>query len=190
MENPADIIPFLIIIAILILLVIFCSKSAIKLSKQKKKNKQKIQELKEQGANNISTFMLVSGLPLPENTLCRLISWDNRIEIEANGTKFNLDKSKINDVCIKTDVEFKSQYVSSAGGAVAGAMLFGSVGAAIGGRVKEKKTQEVHTYLIFTYEKNDTIDYIGFDATYSLKRANNFVNEFKEEKQNNKVIEL
>lgn len=160
------------------------------MKRNKKQKKQRIKDLQDQGVNNLAALKHVNGLPIPENTLCSIMSSDGKIEITANGTTFNLPKSKITDICLKTDVEIKSQYVSSAGGAIGGAMMFGAVGAMIGGRTKEKKKREYSTYLIFTYSKDDTIDYIGFEATHSLKQAKSFVDEWKQEKTSNKVIDL
>ncbi|MEH2944892.1 hypothetical protein VSQ32_19130 [Lachnospiraceae bacterium KK002] len=57
---------------------------------------------------------------------------------------FELEKSKITDMCIKTDKEIQQQYVSSVGGAVGGAVLFGPLGAITGGRAKKKTVKEVY----------------------------------------------
>lgn len=160
------------VIGLLVLFAVFCIMMIVKLSKTSKKVKPK----------NASLFVVLlhtAGLPIPERTLCQLYSYPDRIEINANGTQFTLMKSKITNVSMTTDVEIQKQYVSSAAGAVGGAMLFGAVGALIGGRVKEKKINDVRTYLIFTYEKNNSVDYIAFDATASFFPAKKFVDEFK-----------
>lgn len=47
-------------------------------------------------------------------------------------------------MCIKTDKEIQQQYVSSVGGAVGGAVLFGPLGAITGGRAKKKTVKEVY----------------------------------------------
>ena len=65
---------------------------------------------------------------------------------------------------MKTDVEIQKQYVSSVGGAVGGYMLFGGLGAMIGGRAKERETAKTEYYLIITYRKNDELAYISFKA--------------------------
>ena len=51
-----------------------------------------------------------------------------------------------------------THFVSSVGDAVAGAALFGTVGAAIGGRVKEKKIKA--NYIVITYKKDEEVSYI------------------------------
>ena len=86
--------------------------------------------------------------------------------------KFNLDRERVRDVCLKTDIDIQKQYVSSSGGAIAGGLLFGPVGALIGGRTKQKKIKNVSTYLIITYTNDDEIKYVGFDATNSTLQAN------------------
>lgn len=164
------------VIGLLVLFIIFCIVMAISSSKAKKKVKK---ELKSKGASLFIALPHTAGLPIPEHTLCQLYSYPDRIEINAKGTQFNLMKSKITDISMTSDMEIQKQYVSSAAGAVGGAMLFGAVGALIGGRVKEKKIKEVHHYLIFTYEKDGSVDYIAFDATASFISAKKFINEFR-----------
>ena len=102
------------------------------------------------------------------------------IEIVANGQQFNLAKDKIIDITIKTDTEIQKQVVSSAGGAIGGAMLFGAVGALIGGRPKTKTTRKISNYLILTYQKDATSDYIGFDVSKQKGSAQQFVREFNQ----------
>ena len=55
--------------------------------------------------------------------------------------------------------------VSSAGGALAGGMLFGPLGAIVAGRTKVKKNRAVTNYLIFTYLADEGISYISFELT-------------------------
>lgn len=180
-----ELMPLFIIIAILLLIIIFCIRMTIITSKAKKERKKETKALKANGMTCEAALSHVNGLPIPENTLCNIRSFSDRIEISTNGNQFNLSKDKITDICFKTDVEIQKQYVSSVGGAIGGAVLFGPLGAMIGGRAKQKKNKEIHTYLIFTYQKGDTIEYIGFDATNSLFNAGKFVDEFK--KSGNRV---
>lgn len=100
-----------------------------------------------------------------------------RKEKKAGTTNITLMREKITDMVIKTDTEIQKQIVSSTGGAIAGAVLFGPLGAIIGGRAKTIKT---HTsYLIITYkDDNGDLAYIGFDTKGSLKQFK-LINEFK-----------
>lgn len=77
-------------------------------------------------------------------------------------------------------MEISKQYVSSIGGAVGGALLFGPVGAVIGGRAKQKKSKNVTNYLIITYTDNNEIKYLGFEINKNLKyKADKLVADFK-----------
>lgn len=84
-------------------------------------------------------------------------------------------------MCIKTDVEIQKQMVSSAGGAVAGGLMFGALGAIIGGRVKTKDIRTASHYLIITYtDNNSKLAYISFEVTNNLSAAGKLIKEFKQ----------
>ena len=160
----------------------------VKTSKESKNRKRTLEaEVQKRNASLFITIPHVNGLPIPEDTNCTIYSTPDKYEIESSGNSFELDKSKVTDVCVKTETEVTSQYVSSVGGAIGGAVLFGPLGAAIGGRAKKKKTKEVHEYLIFTYESNGEIKYIGFQVLPMHKlKTFYFVDEFN--KMENKHI--
>lgn len=87
---------------------------------------------------------------------------------------------KLTDISVKTDTEIQKQYVSSVGGAIAGGMVFGPLGAIVGGRAKQKKTAESTYYLIFTYNSNNQICYASFEIPgYQLGKAGTWETEFK-----------
>lgn len=171
---------YLVMISILLLMLVFSLKMFIITSRAKKIGKQ----TKQKRINELNSLYEVNffheiGLTLPERTHCQLYLCDDRIVIEGNGITFNLANSKIIDISLKTDREIEKAYVSSSGGAVGGALLFGPVGALIGGRVKEKKNTKIITYLIITYEKDDSPDYIAFDVGINSMRAIKFIDCFK-----------
>jgi len=143
-----------------------------------KKRKRQKQELISSGATLYVELPHTAGLPIAENVLCKIYSLPDRIEIKGGGTQFTLSKSKLTDVSIITDKEIQKQVVSSVGGAVAGGLLFGPVGAIIGGRAKTRTATHVRYYLIFSYEKDGSVDYITFEATQSLSKASKFAREF------------
>ena len=147
--------------------------------------KRKDDNLRKQSKNATLYIKLpvFQGLPVAEGTLCEISSCPNYYEFNANNVSFKLDKDKVQDICIKTDTEIKKHYTSSVGGAIGGAVLFGPIGAMIGGRAKKKKTTSKKNYLIFTYTKDNSIEYISFDCTNSIT-AIKFVNEFT---KNNKI---
>ena len=121
----------------------------------------------------------VNGLPIAEDVGCFIKYYKDKIEITASGTEYNISMDRITDICVKTESEIQQQYVSSAGGAVAGALMFGAVGAIIGGRAKKKKTTKISYFLIITYMKNEEVKYIGFDVSNNYFAANKIVSDFK-----------
>lgn len=123
----------------------------------------------------------MDGLQIPENTLCEIKSFSDRIEFKAGTTSIKLSRKKITDMSIKTDTEIQSQAISSIGGAVAGGMMFGTLGTIIGGRTKNKKVKTTTRYLIITYTgEQGELKYIGFDIKNDLSSAFKLVKEFHE----------
>lgn len=113
----------------------------------------------------------MAGLPLAQDVWCDIKIGDDYVEIIGSGNTFKLDLAKITDMQGKTDVDIQKQYSSSAGGAVAGAMVFGPLGAIIGGRAKKKTTQTLEHYFIITYQKDGAPAYISFRVAdkYAVK---------------------
>ena len=186
-----ELMPLLIMIVLLLLFVVFCFRMVIITSKAKKERKRKLQQLKENGLTLSGCFNHINGLNLPENMMCEVFSYSDRFEFKSGSIQFNLAKSKIVDIAITTDTYIQKQYVSSIGGAVVGAVLFGPLGAIIGGRAKQKTTRTISYYLIITY-KNDTdeLKYLGFDVTNTYFIAQKFVNEFKKSNKSITSVDL
>ena len=164
----------------------------IKTSNAKKKAKQEIENnIKSKNASLAVTLMHLIGLSIPEKAFTQIYSCPESYEFECNGVTFSLNKDKVTDVSLKTTSEIQKQSVSSIGGAVGGAILFGPLGAMIGGRAKTKELRTVTTCLIFTYLKDKTVDYIAFNATNNFKAAK-FVKEFQQNQNSKekKKIEL
>ena len=88
--------------------------------------------------------------------------------------------------------EIQREYNSSIGGAIGGAIAFGALGAMIGGRAKKKEIRTATTYLIVTYEKEDSINYIAFTTDqFNFKKAVRFKKLFEDKpKLDIKTIEL
>jgi hypothetical protein len=163
----------------------FCIIMIVLTSRARKKAKKAVKkEMESRNATLSASLKHFAGLPIPENTLCQVYSTPSRIEIIANGQQFNLAKEKIIDVSITTNTEIQKQLVSSTGGAVGGALLFGAVGALIGGRTKTKEIKQVKSYLIFTYQKESETEYVGFDISLGGNVAGKFVKEFQQQKNN------
>lgn len=178
-----EIIPVILMFIILLFFIIFCFRKAISLMKAQKRVNPKVKTV-------LGMYNHVLGLNLVENAKCKLFIHDDKIVIESSGVKFNLLKDKILDVSIKTETEIQKQYVSSAGGAIAGNALLGPVGAMIGGRIKEKTSKTSTSYLIYTYEKDNNIDYIVFDILDGIN-AHKFISDFlNSNKKLNKEVTL
>lgn len=110
--------------------------------------------------------------------MCKLTCFRSRIIMQANGQEFNLQTDKLIDVSIMTNTEIQKQYVSSAGGAVAGAMLLGPIGAILGGSASKRSIKTNTKYLIFTYLADVQKKYILFDVTKKTPQAKRLVKQF------------
>lgn len=137
------------------------------------------------------TLLHSKGLPIAENSVTQIFSYPDAYEFLANGNSFKLKKEKVTDISITTDIELQKTSVSSIGGAIGGGIVFGSIGAAIGGRSKEKTSRIINSYLVFTFLDYNEIKYLAFNCTGNLK-ANKFIKEFNKFNKNNSIksIEL
>ena len=179
-STLGEMLPLFIIIGILLFLLFFSIRMLVITSKVKKKQKHEVAELKAKGLTMRMSVKHVNGLPIAENLICKINSYNDRLEFKSGTTSINLPRNKITDMSIKTDVEIQKQAVSSAGGAVAGGLAFGPLGAIIGGRVKTKNIRTATHYLIITYTDNrGKLAYIGFEVTNSLTAAGKLITEFR-----------
>ena len=171
------------IIIILLFFIFFCLFMVYYTSHLKTKAKKELSNLKkERQASLFIALNHFNGLPIAENTLTQIFSCPNEYEFCANNTSFKLDKNKVTDISLTNDVEIQKSYTSSIGRTIGGAILFGPLGAMIGGRAKEKTSKIIKNYLIFTYIDNNEIKYIAFYC-FDVNKANKFIKEFT---QNNK----
>lgn len=189
-STVGEMLPLLLIIAILILILIFSIRMIVKTSKVRSINKAKKSALKADGASIICTFLHINGLPIAENAVCQLISFPDHYDFISGNMNFSLSKNKVTDVCCKTETEIKKQYVSSIGGAVGGAVLFGPLGALIGGRAKKKTDKTVHLYLIITYMTDNEVKYIGLENIGMTNSINKIIEEYKKNHVTPTNIEL
>jgi len=191
-STLGEMLPLFIFMGIMLLIIIFCIRMFFITSKAKNRQKQEMNKLKKQGLTIYATLNHINGLPLAENLLCEVFSYPDRIEFKAGTTSIKLAREKITDMCLKFDTEIQNQMVSSIGGAIAGGVMFGTLGAIIGGRAKNKKVKTTTQYLIITYtEKQAELKYIGFDTKNNPSFATKLVKEFHELNRNSGVqIEL
>ena len=110
--------------------------------------------------------------------------------ITSGGNTFNVALNKLTDVQIKTNAEIQKQYVSSVGGAVGGAVLFGPLGAMVGGRAKQKQIRTLEHYLIITYLKDGNVDYLSFLLPGLSTKAINLVKQYKPLLSGSAVVDL
>ena len=174
----------LILFAISIIIV-FSTRKKLAYSQKFLQNKEKMyRKMKYK-------FTFVSGLPLMHGVLCKVISTYDKIVIESQGTIFELAKEKITSISIEKNITNHTQAVSSTGGAIAGAMAFGVIGAAIGGRTMSKNVKTKKYYIVITYFDNEeNVKYIVFDNS---SKAHYLVEDFKTFHRDNlvkKVVEI
>ena len=118
------------------------------------------------GADLCLRIKHMAGLPISEGSEVFVYRCEDKVIFERNQDIFELKASNMKDILIKTDTEIHKSYVSSVGGAVGGYMLFGPLGAMVGGRAKEKKSTSTEKYLIFDYiNKDGNRDFISFEVT-------------------------
>lgn len=111
---------------------------------------------------NSGKFQLLSGLNMPTGTTCKVVAAGDKMVISALKQEYTLPNRKIIGVDIQTMKDFQKQYVSSIGGAVAGGVLLGPLGAILGGMAQQKTIKNTTPLLIVTYEKEPMdIQYIN-----------------------------
>lgn len=89
-STLGEMLPFLIIIGILLVFLIFCIKMVRLTSQAKKREKQQLNLLRQQGLTIHTEFPHVNGLPIAENLLCEVFSFPNRIEFKSGTTNITL----------------------------------------------------------------------------------------------------
>lgn len=140
--------------------------------------KQSLANQRDRASRTISGEHM-AGLPLGEGTAASMEFGDTSIVINGGGNEFTLSYDKISAAEVKSDVEIQKAYVSSVGGAVGGAVLFGPLGAMIGGRAKEKKTTVTEYYFIITYIKDGEVNYISLKIP-EPNHANKIIRRFED----------
>jgi hypothetical protein len=79
-------------------------------------------------------------------------STPDMLRVGSLGRNIEVKPEDIIGIRVQTHTDVQQQYVSSAGGAVAGAMLAGVPGALVGGRDKKKEIKDTTNYLVITYK--------------------------------------
>lgn len=173
-----------------IFILILCIPIAIILIKFDSFTKKRIDEkecevsINEYNAYNSLIANHVCGLPLGEDSECKLYLNNDQIIIDSSSNIFKLDKNKILDMSIKTSSEIQN----SLSGAIGGAMILGPIGAFIGS--SNIKNQ---LFLIIVYKSEQEEKHISFAVRnigdrYEKTRA--FFEDFKSRAIVKKEIEL
>lgn len=149
------------------------------IKREKVEERKRIQKESRDVLKRTITAKHQAGLPLAQDATCAVVKEDDGFKISGGGNDYILKDMKITDICVKSDVEIQRQYVSSIGGAVGGAVVFGPLGAIVGGRAKKKKIKTKTYYLIFSYISDSEISYISFEITeHDQLRAAKWAEEF------------
>ena len=173
---------FVIPIAIIWALFMWVLRLNDRYSKSENEEEPKTQS---QGSMNHVKTNHLKGLPIAEGAACNIRTYQNHIVFVSGMTHIRLERKKITDMRVKTETELQKQYVSSAGGALGGALLFGALGAMVGGRTKQKTISETTYYMIISYNKSDDEPaFLYFQITDTLSAANKVVDEFHELNKN------
>lgn len=122
------------------------------------------------------------GLNFPQGAKVETIFLRDRILFSAHNQELSLSDSKLVDVSVMKLMDIQKQYVSSSGGAIAGAMIAGPLGAMVGGRTKARNVKSKSKYLVIAYK--DTPDsqetkHITFDITRSNSNVKRIQRNYK-----------
>lgn len=173
--STAEIVfPLLLIFFLIIFIIVMLCMTGRKGRKFRKKLNQRAREV---GAIDAACLEHVGGLPISEGKMCFCFLMPNAIMIEVNQSQYYIGSGQLTEVSVKTDVEVKEAYVSSAGGALAGGMMFGALGAAVGGRTKKKTSYNVHKFLMIGYVQNED-EKVNIACFKYTRAANIFVKAF------------
>lgn len=133
----------------------------------------------------------MDGLPVPQGAECHVVLINGVLHIWRGEQEYKVAWERVTDVLLRTDEEIRRAYVSDAGGAVAGGMLFGALGALIGGSPTERITKTETKYLIFAYEavEDGETRFISFEVMNEWK-AQRFVESFDKAERGMRSVTL
>lgn len=150
---------------------------------EKRKIEKQVREMENNERIELNSKLIQTkhqaGLPLAQDMECTIVNDVDKFTITGGGNSFSLKKDKLTDISVKTDIDIQKSYVSSIGGAVAGGVVFGPLGAIVGGRAKQKESRTTTYYIIFTYLSKDVISYASFELPINyLTSAKKWENAF------------
>lgn len=109
----------------------------------------------------------ISGLPVPEGVLCQLLITPKGLVIDYEGNKYFLAFNSITDMCIKAETDLSS--VDD----------YGSLSSIANRRMTDSEDRFTkRNYLIITYTKQESLEFISFDCSKCLY-ANEIIQAYK-----------
>lgn len=165
--TSGDVVLYVIVACMIVLLVLAVSYAVNGAGGKEKKASRHAREIYGRDRFRfLGLFPLAGGLSLPEGVPCCVARLSDGILVEAEGQQFWLPDRRLTGVSVLSRQEAERYYVSSAGGAVAGGMAFGALGAALGGRIRKKTVRKRQKFLIITYldKTEENTGCLVFDA--------------------------
>lgn len=143
--------PIIALIAIMMLFFLFLLL--------RKKQPPKEPPIRTDGVLHEVSVYHISGLPMSQDSLCKIQHYPDCIRFIQEMIDVKLPLNKIKDLGMKSETEIQEQYIANPGGAIAGAMLFGPLGALIGGKEKKKTKRTSSTYFSIMYQKDQESEF-------------------------------
>ena len=168
---------------VLLSILLLCATYFIVRGSKQVYKKKKLKALqKKLGAIDSATFTHIAGLPFADGAECNVLLDNEEYIFERTGTLVHLPFAKVQDVACKTKKEIQNNYVSSIGGAIGGAYLFGPIGAMIGGRTKKIPNVKTEKFFMIAYEKDGETAYVAFDCKGDGPKGEKFTKAFHNQK--------
>lgn len=146
----------------------------------------------EKGALFSGNYKHCTGLPIAEDIDCTLYAFSDKLVLSASGADFAINFDKVTDIQYLSEKDVQHIVHSSVSGAIAGSLLFGTLGAIIGGRAKTKTQTSYSYYLIITYKNtNDELAVMALECLNNISFPEKFIQEFRDNhKKETITIEL
>lgn len=145
-------------------LIIICLCSIILYNQHKLKSKY----MKKYKAFDVVPLTHVYGLPLSEWLPVSCYISKTKYIFVGDNKEFVMIRKQISNKYLATDIDIKKQAVSNAKGAIAGAAVFGAIGALLADNAKVVNITTVRKLLIFEYIADD-----GSNKTFAFDIYNN-----------------
>lgn len=149
------------------------------LTEQERREKDKEEYLRALDALASAELQHLSGLPVTEGCMCTVGIGKDEFLFIRDEKHIYLPMEQVMDVAVKTEEEVRNYYVSDAGGAVAGGMLFGALGASIGGKPQKITEKWIQRFLLITYMEEDETKHICFACTARAAEAQEIVKAWR-----------